>query len=99
MDELEELYSASYRRLVVQLFAICGDLAQAEDVVQDAFVTAVGRRRQLARVANPEAWLRTVALNRLRVGWRHAAVVRRYQAKVPGPQVPVEPDAEHVATS
>jgi hypothetical protein len=26
---LDELYDASYRRLVVQLFAACGDLADA----------------------------------------------------------------------
>ena len=34
-------------------------------------------------VANPEAWVRTVAVNQVRGGWRHAAVVRRYGAKVP----------------
>jgi hypothetical protein len=26
--DLDELYDASYRRLVVQIYAICGDLAQ-----------------------------------------------------------------------
>ena len=30
--DLGELYAASYQRLVVQLFAICGDLADAEDI-------------------------------------------------------------------
>jgi RNA polymerase sigma-70 factor (ECF subfamily) len=38
-----------------------------------------------------------VALNRLRGGWRHAAVVRRLQARVPGPQRAVEVGPEHVA--
>ncbi len=46
---------------------------------------------------SPEAWIRTVAVHRLRAGWRHAAVVRRYQPKVPGPQVPVEVGPHHVA--
>ena len=55
------------------------------------------KRGQLAHVDNPEAWVRTVALNRLRGGWRHASVVRRYQARVPGPQAPVEAGPEHVA--
>ena len=95
--DLDELYSASYRQLVVQLFAICGDLADAEDAVQEAFVTAIRKRRQLARVGNPEAWVRTVALNRLRTGWRHALVVRKYQAAVPGPLAEVEVGPEHVA--
>ncbi len=95
--DLDELYDASYSRLVVQLFAICGDLADAEDAVQEAFVTALRKRSALARVANPEAWVRTVAINQLRGGWRHAAVVRRYQARVPGPQSQVEVGPEHVA--
>ena len=94
---LDELYDASYRRLVVQLFAVCGVLADAEDAVQEAFVTALRKRSDLARVANPEAWLRTVAFNQLRGGWRHASVVRRYQGRVPGPQGAVEASPEHVA--
>jgi RNA polymerase sigma-70 factor (ECF subfamily) len=95
--DLNELYDASYRRLVVQIYAICGDLGEAEDAVQDAFVTALRQKSHLAQLNNPEAWVRTVALNRVRHGWRHASVVRRYQAKVPGPQGPVEVGPEHVA--
>jgi RNA polymerase sigma-70 factor (ECF subfamily) len=94
---LEQLYDASYRRLVVQMYAICGNAAEAEDAVQDAFVAALNKQRELHRVANPEAWLRTAALNRLRNRWRHASVVRLYQARVPGPQAQVEPSPEHVA--
>jgi RNA polymerase sigma-70 factor (ECF subfamily) len=95
--DLGELYDASYRRLVVQMFGICGDMRDAEDAVQEAFVTAIRRQRQLAKVTNPEAWVRTVALNRLRSGWRHAGIVRKYQADVPGAQAPVEVGPDHVA--
>jgi RNA polymerase sigma-70 factor (ECF subfamily) len=95
--DLDELYQASYRRLVVQVYAVCGDLAQAEDAVQDAFVTALRKEPRLSRVTNPEAWVRTVALNSLRHGWRHASVVRRYRAQVPGPQSPPDVGPEHVA--
>ena len=83
-DSLHELYDASYGRLVLQLYALCGDLADAEDAVQEAFVKAIGQGRGFARVQNPEAWLRTVALNQLRNSWRHAKVVRRFVASVPG---------------
>jgi len=38
-----------------------------------------------------------VALNGVRHGWRHASVVRRYEATVPGPQGPVDVGPEHVA--
>ena len=95
--DLDDLYAASYQRLVVQLFAICGDLADAEDAVQEAFVAAIRKRRELARVYNPEAWVRTVALNRVRSGWRHASVVRKYQAKIPRPRGQVEVGPDHVA--
>jgi RNA polymerase sigma-70 factor (sigma-E family) len=95
--DLEELFAAAYPRLVVQIYALCGDMATAEDAVQDAFVTAIRKQHHLGQVANPEAWLRAAAINRLRGGWRHAAVVRRYQPRVPGPQAPVEVGPEHVA--
>jgi RNA polymerase sigma factor (sigma-70 family) len=95
--DLTELYEASYGRLVAQLYALCGDMTTAEDAVQDAFVTAIRKSRQLAHVHSPEAWIRTVAVNRLRAGWRHASVVRRLQPKVPGPQLPVEVGPHHVA--
>ena len=95
--DLDELYTASYRRLVVQLFALCGDMADAEDAVQEAFVIAIRKRRRVMRTDNPEAWVRTVAVNRLHAGWRHAGVVRRHQPRVPGPQAPVEVGPEHVA--
>ena len=93
----DELYDASYRRLVVQLYAICGDLADAEDAVQEAFVSAIRTQREFRNVQNPEAWLRTAAINVLRGRWRHAAVVRRHQPRVPGPQAPVDVGPEHVA--
>ena len=95
--DMDELYDASYRRLVVQLYAVCGNLPDAEDAVQEAFVTALRKRRQFGAVANPEAWLRTTALNKLKTGWRHAEVVRRYQGRVPGPQLDVDVGPERVA--
>ena len=94
---LDELYEASYGRLVVQLFALCGDQAAAEDAVQEAFVRALAKGRAFDRVQNPEAWLRTTAINHQRNVWRHAKVVRRFATRLPGsPSVPaLGPD--HVA--
>lgn len=94
---LHELYDASYGRLVLQLFALCGDLPDAEDAVQEAFVRAIGQGRAFDRVANPEAWLRTVALNHQRNSWRHAKVVRRFATTVPGSRSVPELGPDHVA--
>ncbi|WP_410786869.1 RNA polymerase sigma factor [Kribbella sp. C-35] len=71
-DTVRELYEGCYRRLVGQLFAICGNLGEAEDAVQEAFVRAVEKPQRLARLDNPEAWLRTVALNAVRLRYRRA---------------------------
>src|SRR5205085_7673264 len=87
----------AYHRLVVQLYAMPGNLTDAEDAVQEGFVAALRKRRQLAQVQNPEAWIRTTAINHLRGRWRHAAVVRKYQPRVPGPHLPVEVGPEYVA--
>ena len=75
MDDVElvrEVYDASYRRLVTQLTAVTGSLAEAEDVVQEAFVRAVTHAATVRRADNPEAWLRRVAVNVARSRWRRA---------------------------
>lgn len=78
---LREVHSSSYRRLVGQLFGVCGDLAEAEDVVQEAFVRAAARAGSFARVDNPEAWLRTTAVNLSRTRHRRRMLGRRLLAR------------------
>ena len=75
MGDVAEVYHACYRRLVVQLFAFTTDLAEAQDAVQEAFARAVARPRGFAGIDNPEAWLRTVALNVVRRRWRRRRVL------------------------
>jgi RNA polymerase sigma-70 factor (ECF subfamily) len=83
-DGLRELYTASYRRLVGQLTAMVGDMGEAEDLVQEAFARAAGQWSRLERYDNPEAWLRTVAMNLARSKWRRgkrgAVVMLRLRA-------------------
>jgi RNA polymerase sigma-70 factor (ECF subfamily) len=79
-DFVRELYDASYRRLVGQLFAVTGSREEAEDVVQEAFARALLHSRALLATDNPEAWLRTVALNQARSRWRR---VRRFAGLLP----------------
>jgi RNA polymerase sigma-70 factor, ECF subfamily len=78
-EYLEDVYGISYRRLVVQLYAVIGDLAEAEDAVQEAFARAM-RARSFRRAHNPEAWLRMTALNVQRNRWRK---VRNFAAVQP----------------
>ncbi|MFC5178210.1 RNA polymerase sigma factor [Nocardioides taihuensis] len=69
---IRELYAASYRRLLGQLIGVTGSVREAEDVVQEAFVRGLERPGRLLDLDNPEAWLRTVAVNLARRRWRRA---------------------------
>jgi len=59
----DEFYAASYRRVVGQVFALLGDLHEAEDVTQDAFAKASFHWARIAAYDQPEAWVRRVAFN------------------------------------
>lgn len=70
--EFDAFYQRSFVRLVGQLYAMIGDFAEAQDVVQEAFVRAWDRRSQLAAAEHPEAWVRTVAWRLAVSRWRRA---------------------------
>ncbi len=60
----------SYGRLLALLAAPTRDIATAEDALSDAFERALRRWPEDGIPANPEAWLLTVARNRLRDMWK-----------------------------
>lgn len=87
----------SYGRLVALLAASTGDLAQAEDALADAFERALTTWPADGVPRKPDAWLLTVARNRLRDVWRSAATRRAAPLDDAGtlasPAVDVDPDA------
>lgn len=92
----DAFYSASVGRLIGQLYAMTGDLAEAQDVVQEAFARAWERWGALDLDGAPEAWVRTVAWRLAVSRWRRMrtalALVRRQ-----GPPAAVPPpDPHHV---
>jgi len=99
-EEFDRFYAGCASRLVRQLYALLGDLAEAQDLVQEAFVRAWDHRRQLDRVDDPEAWVRTVAwrlgisrLRRLRTAWAWRDRQRRSDLA----RVTEGPSPDHVA--
>jgi len=66
----------SYGRLLALLSAATGDLASAEDALADAFERALATWPVQGVPARPDAWLHTVARNRLRDLWKSAATRR-----------------------
>ena len=66
----DEFYAASFRRLVGQVYAMTGNLAEAEDAVQEAFARAWQRWNRVGDYGDPEAWVRTVAYRISVSSWR-----------------------------
>ncbi|MFF4935308.1 SigE family RNA polymerase sigma factor [Streptomyces griseofuscus] len=103
VDEFEDLYAATVRRLVGQVYLLTGDLHEAEEVVQEAFVSGWVRRRSLEVRHAPEAWVRTVAFRlavtrfrRRRRGsdaWRRHASGQPAHVSAPGPETMALADA------
>lgn len=69
-EAFRDIFAASYSKLVVQLYGVTGNAGEAEDVVQEAFVRAAASGPRFLALDNPEAWLRTVAVNLQRSRWR-----------------------------
>ncbi|MFI1767680.1 SigE family RNA polymerase sigma factor [Streptomyces sp. NPDC020800] len=97
-DEFDLFYTAACPRLVGQLYALTGDYAEAQDVVQEAFARAWERRSSVLNGdREPEAWIRTVAHRLAMSRWRRA---RRWWELVRGEPVPPAvpgPGPDHVA--
>ena len=66
----------SYGRLLALLSATTNDIAAAEDALADAFERALRSWPAQGVPASPDAWLLTVARNRLRDHWRSAEAQR-----------------------
>ncbi len=69
-EAVRAAYQAYYRRLVATLYGLTADHAEAQDLVQEAYARALARPKIFLDVADPEAWLRTVAVNLARTRWR-----------------------------
>jgi RNA polymerase sigma factor (sigma-70 family) len=78
-------------RLAAALVRVTGDFATAEDLVQDAVMTALRRWPHEGIPARPDAWLFTVARNRGLDLLRRQA---NYRAKLAQLQWPVQPEPD-----
>jgi RNA polymerase sigma-70 factor, ECF subfamily len=92
--DFDEFYASNYGPLVVQMYAVTGNLADAEDAVQEAFARASVRWGRIGGYDSPEGWVRRVALNLAFTGLRRARrlleVLSRAPAPPPVPPLPVD---------
>jgi RNA polymerase sigma-70 factor (ECF subfamily) len=75
--EFDELYAASFRRITSQVYAMIGNLDEATECVQEAFVRAWAHRRKLDKAEYPEAWIRTTAYRLAVSRWRRTKLSKR----------------------
>lgn len=93
---IAELYEAAYPRLVGVLTLASGSRADAEEVVQEAFLRLIPRWSRVAKYEDPEAWLRTVAFRLTRSRWRNAVNAARLRVRLGPPAEVAGPDGARV---
>jgi RNA polymerase sigma-70 factor (ECF subfamily) len=72
VNEFDEFYGATGRRVVAQVYAMIGDLAEAEDAVQEAYSRAWQRWETVRDYTDPASWVRVVAYRIAVSSWRRA---------------------------
>ena len=71
-EAFDAFYAEARGRLLLQTYALTGDLPASRDAVRSAFVAAWHHWKKVSRHGDPEAWVRPEA-------WRRAR--RRHQAR------------------
>jgi RNA polymerase sigma-70 factor, ECF subfamily len=88
-ESFEEFYRREFPRMVTLACAVSGSRIAAEDIAQDALLTAQGRWDTLSTYELPAAWLRRVTIQlagkRLRRARSEAAAFLRLGAREPIP--------------
>ena len=69
-EDFDAFYAATARRVVHHVYALCGDLAEAQDVTQEAYARAWQRWSTVGAYEDPEGWVRTVAWRLTANRWR-----------------------------
>ena len=71
-EGFDAFYAGTNRRVLHQMYAMTGNLADAQELVQEAFARAWQRWSQVSAYDDPEAWVRTVAWRLAASRWRKA---------------------------
>jgi RNA polymerase sigma-70 factor (sigma-E family) len=96
-DSFDEFYRSSRQRVLAYLYAACGDLAEAQDAAQEAYVRAWQRWSRLSGYTDPEAWIRTVGWRVLANRWRKLRAGARAYRRLGPPRDQPGPSEDTVA--
>jgi len=91
----DEFYRATNRRVLHHVYALTGDLAEAQDCVQEAYARAWQRWGRVGRHDDPEAWVRTVARRIAVSRWRRTRTAMGYLLHHGRPATTAAPSEDH----
>ncbi|GAB3449603.1 sigma factor-like helix-turn-helix DNA-binding protein [Actinophytocola sediminis] len=89
-DWFAHLYRSGYRDLVLVAYALTRDLGAAEDIAQEAFAVAYGRRARVELADSREEWVRAIAVRLARRRTRRDVLLDRLPRR--GAATEPEPD-------
>ena len=69
-EGFDAFYAAGNRRVQHQMYAMTGNLADAQELTQEAYARAWQRWSSVSAFDDPEAWVRTVAWRLAASRWR-----------------------------
>lgn len=90
----DEFYRDTSARLMRYGYAVTGDMAEAQDVVQEAYTRAWRHWRTVAGHPSPEAWVRLVVSRLATDRWRKVRGLRAVLSRT-GPPPDVAPPSEN----
>jgi RNA polymerase sigma-70 factor, ECF subfamily len=93
----DAFYGAAALRIVRYCYALTGNLADAQDIAQEAFARAWQRWASVSQCDAPEAWVRKVATNLAASRWRRDQTARAFAREFAGKQVTSEISPNTVA--
>jgi RNA polymerase sigma-70 factor (ECF subfamily) len=96
-EGFDAFYTATNRRLLHQMYAMTSNLADAQDLTQEAYARAWQRWGAVSAYDDPEAWVRTVAWRLAASRWRKARNGVAAMLRHGPPEHAPEPSIDNVA--
>jgi RNA polymerase sigma-70 factor (ECF subfamily) len=96
-ETFDGFFAAHSARLVGQVYAVTGDLAEAQDCLQEAFARAWLRWSTVSRHPDPAGWVRLTAIRLATSRFRRVWAGRRAVARLGTPPPAEEPSPDTVA--
>jgi RNA polymerase sigma-70 factor (sigma-E family) len=99
-DDFDGFYQAHFGDTVAMTYGFTADLAEAQDIAQEAFSRAWQRWAAVSTYDNPVSWVRRVATNLAHSRWRRLKVASAYLVRQRLDDLPeLSPDSVDVVTA